>query len=142
MTDFFRQCSGKAHENTEKTTSARNRILSVETYWVRTLGDTTISPSLDRALPSLRHHALLGKQPEIGDISSKEHDFVFIDENRACRPRLAPQCLHSLVRPCAFFLCFSSLFFHQTYAGARIKKQNVQRKKIHWLSVPDHLTDK
>ena len=25
--------------------------------------------------------------------------------------------------------CFSSLFFHQTYAGARKKKQNAQRKK-------------
>ena len=41
---------------------------------VRTLGGTAISSSLDRALPSLRHRdhrAWLGKQPEIGDISSK-----------------------------------------------------------------------
>ena len=64
---------------------------------VRTLGITTISSSLDRALPSLRHRALLGKWPEIGDISSKRHDFVSIDENGACCPRLAPQSLHSLV---------------------------------------------
>ena len=66
------------------------------------LGGTAISSSLDRALPSLRHRdhrALLGKQPEIGDISSKRHDFVSIGdgENGACSPRLAPQCLHFLV---------------------------------------------
>ena len=32
-----------------------------------------------------------------GDISSKRHDFVSIDENGSCRLRLAPQCLHSPV---------------------------------------------
>ena len=41
--------------------------------------------SLDRALPYRRHRVH----------SSKMHDFVSIDENGACRPRLAPQCLHS-----------------------------------------------
>ena len=45
------------------------------------------------------------------------------------------------IRPCAFFRCFSSLFFHQTYAGAR-KKTKCPKKKKHWLSVPDYLTDK
>ena len=37
--------------------------------------------------------------------------------------------------------CFSSLFFHQTYAGAR-KKNKMPKEKKHWLSVPDYLTDK
>ena len=41
-----------------------------------------------------------------------------------------------------FFLCFSSLFFHQTYAGARKKKTKCPKKKKHWLSVRDYLTDK
>ena len=36
---------------------------------------------------------------------------------------------HGIVRPCAFFLCFSLLFLHQTYTGAR-KKQNVHALKI------------
>ena len=50
-TDFFRQCSEKVHESTEKTTNARNRILRVETDELeRTLGGTAISSSLDRAL--------------------------------------------------------------------------------------------
>ena len=40
-----------------------------------------------------------------------------------------------------FFLCFSSLFFHQTYAGGR-KKNKMPKEKKHWLSVPDYLTDK
>ena len=40
-----------------------------------------------------------------------------------------------------FFLCFSSLFFHQTYAGTR-KKNKMPKEKKHWLSVPDYLTDK
>ena len=45
--------------------------------------------------------------------------------------------------PCAFFfLCFSSLFFHQTYVGVRKKNKMSKEKKTHWLSVPDHLTDK
>ena len=42
---------------------------------------------------------------------------------------------------CFFFLCFSSLFFHQTYAGGR-KKTKCPKKKKQWLSVPDYLTDK
>ena len=40
-----------------------------------------------------------------------------------------------------FFSMFLVTFFHQTYAGAR-EKNNAQRKKKHWLSVPDYLTDK
>ena len=47
---------------------------------------TAISSSLDRALPSLHDRALLGKLPEIGDISSKGHGFVSIDENGATVP--------------------------------------------------------
>ena len=52
-TDFFRQCSEKVHENTEKTTSARNRILATPPF---RLLSTRVW-----ALPSLRHRALLGK---------------------------------------------------------------------------------
>ena len=40
-----------------------------------------------------------------------------------------------------FFFLFSSLFFHQTYAGVR-KKNKMPKEKKHWLSVPDYLTDK
>ena len=34
------------------------------------------------------------------------------------------------IRPCAFFLCFSSLFIHQTYAGARKKKCPKKKKTL------------
>ena len=34
-----------------------------------------------------------------------------------------------IIGPCALFLCFSSLFFHQTYAGARKKTKCPQKKK-------------
>ena len=57
---FFRQRSEKVHESTEKTTSAKNRILSVETDKLEPWA-TSPSSSLDRPLPSLRHRALLGK---------------------------------------------------------------------------------
>ena len=50
-------------ERTEKTTNTRNRILNVEmNEFNRALGGTAISSSLGRALPSLRHRALLGRQ--------------------------------------------------------------------------------
>ena len=73
---------------------------------------------------------------------------VFVEFGRAGRPNFTGQrlrwwqptflqCTHKAM---CFFLCFSSLFIHQTYAGAR--KKNAQRKKKHWLSVPDYLTDK
>ena len=49
-------------ERTKKTTNTRNRIINVEmNEFNRTLGGTAISSSLGRALPSLRHRALLGK---------------------------------------------------------------------------------
>ena len=120
-TDFFRQCLEKVHESTDKTTNERNRILRVKTDEPeKTLGSTAISSSLDRALPSLRHRALLGKSPEIGDISSKGHDFVSIDGNGACRPRLAPQCLHSLVtRECKH--CGASLGRHAPFSSMKTK---------------------
>ena len=46
-----------------------------------------------------------------------------------------------LFRPCAFFSMFLVTFFSPNLRGRAEKKQNVQRKKTHWLSVPDHLTD-
>ena len=62
---------------------------------VKSLGGTgtAISSSLDRALPSLRHRALLGKWPEIDDISSKGHDFVSIDEKRSVPSKARPTML-------------------------------------------------
>ena len=73
---------------------ARNRILRVETDELeRTLGGTAISSSLDRALPSLRHRALPDKWPEIGDISSKGHGFVSIDEKRSVSSKARPTML-------------------------------------------------
>ena len=78
-------------ESTEKTTNGRNRIISVEADELEPWAAPPFSSSPDRALPSQRHRALLGKKPEIFDISSKRRDFVSIDENGACRPRLAPQ---------------------------------------------------
>ena len=47
----------------------------------------------------------------------------------------------SLLGHVLFFLCFSSLFFHQTYAGARKKNKMPKEKKKHRLSVPGHLTN-
>ena len=41
-----------------------------------------------------------------------------------------------------FFYVSRHFFFHQTYAGARKKNKMSKEKKTHWLSVPDHLTDK
>ena len=47
------------------------------------------------------------------------------------------------LRPCAFFSMFLVTFFSPNLRGRAKKKTNVQRKKKpHWLSVPDHLTDK
>ena len=46
------------------------------------------------------------------------------------------------LRPCAFFSMFLVTFFSPNLRGRAEKKQNVQRKKTHWLSVPDHLTSK
>ena len=47
-----------------------------------------------------------------------------------------------LLRPCAFFSMFLVTFFSPNLRGRAKKKQNAQRKKKHWLSVPDYLTDK
>ena len=44
-------------------------------------------------------------------------------------------------RPCAFFFV-SRHFFSPNLRGRAEKKQNAQRKKKHWLSVPDYLTEK
>ena len=41
-----------------------------------------------------------------------------------------------------FFFYVSRHFFSPNLRGRAEKKQNAQRKKKHWLSVPDYLTDK
>ena len=48
----------------------------------------------------------------------------------------------STLRPCAFFSMFLVTFFSPNLRERAEKKQNAQRKKKHWLSVPDYLTDK
>ena len=92
------------HESIEKTTNGRNRILSVEADELETWAAPPFffsQPFLTVRLlstgpclqASLRHRALLGKWPEIFDISSKRHDFVSNDENGAGRPRARPTML-------------------------------------------------
>ena len=87
---------GEGHKSTEKSTSARNRILSVETYELEPWAAPPFRLlSTGRCLHRVTVHCLASR--EIGDISSKGHGLISIDENGACRPRLAPQCLHSQV---------------------------------------------
>ena len=91
-TDFFRQRSEKVHESTEKTTSARNRILSVETDKLEPWA-TSPSSSLDRPLPSLRHRELLGKWHLLEKTRLRFNRRKRIVPSKA----RAPQCLHSQV---------------------------------------------
>ena len=46
------------------------------------------------------------------------------------------------LRPCAFFSMFLVTFFFTKPTRARGKKTKCPKKKTHWFSVPDHLTDK
>ena len=84
-------------ESTEKTTSARNRILSFETD---ELEPWATSPfrllSTGPCLHCVTVHCLASSQRSVTS-PRKGMTFVSSDENGSCRPRLAPQCLHSLL---------------------------------------------
>ena len=74
---------------------------------------------------------------------------VFVSENRCKRDNergaavkllesvTLPLCVFTL-RPCAFFLV---TFFSPNLRGRAKKTKCPKKKKTHWLSVPDHLTN-
>ena len=55
--------------------------------------------------------------------------------------RLSTSLLPFRVRPCAFFSMFLVTFFSPNLRG-RAEKTKCPKKKKHWLSIPDYLTDK
>ena len=84
------------HESTEKTTNGRNRILSVEFElepWAATIFVFS-RPGLAFTAPPATVHCLASSQRSLTSPRKGTTSFPSTKTER-CRPRLAPQCLHS-----------------------------------------------
>ena len=105
----------------------------------------------DRAVFELRHTLNVCTAEQVGSEAAKLIVCYFVvacwvwTQTASLWPRCYKRFLYfKYFRPCAFFFYVSRHFFFTkpTRASKKKKQTNVQRKKTHWLSVPDHLTDK